>query len=80
MHSDASMQLNVVAIRALTTEITEYRFARPDGGVLPEFTPCAHITVTTPAGANRRYSWVNAGDEQREYVIAVKRERVSRGG
>ena len=41
MHSDASMQLNVVAIRALTTEITEYRFARPDGGVLPEFTPGA---------------------------------------
>jgi phthalate 4,5-dioxygenase reductase component len=80
MHSDASMQLNVVAIRPLTTEITEYRFARPDGGVLPEFTPGAHITVTTPAGANRRYSLVNAGDEPREYVIAVKRERVSRGG
>lgn len=80
MQSNASMQLNIVAIRPLTSEITEYRFARPDGGVLPEFTPGAHITVTTPAGANRRYSLVNAGDEPSEYVIAVKREQLSRGG
>lgn len=80
MQSEASMQLNVVAVRPLTTEITEYRLMRPDGGVLPAFSPGAHITVTTPNGANRRYSLVNAGNEPSEYVIAVKRERLSRGG
>lgn len=80
MQSEASMQLDVVEVRPLTSEITEYRLRQPDGGALPAFTPGAHITVTTPGGANRRYSLVNSGHEPSEYVIAVKREQLSRGG
>lgn len=80
MQSDVAMRLQVTAVSALTPEITEYRLAHFDGADLPAFTPGAHITVTTPSGANRRYSLVNDGQAPTEYVIAVKRERLSRGG
>jgi phthalate 4,5-dioxygenase reductase subunit len=71
----------VVRKRALTPAICEFTLERPGGGALPAYTAGAHITVRTPAGPMRRYSLVGAGeDEPGRYVIAVKRERESRGG
>lgn len=74
------MTLQVTAQRDLARDIREFTFARPDGSMLPPFTPGAHVTVETPSGAMRRYSLVNDGTAPTEYVIAVKRDARGRGG
>lgn len=76
----ASRELVVAQRRALTEEIVEFTLADPAGDALDQFTPGAHITVETPSGAMRRYSLVNNGAAPDRYVIALKRERDSRGG
>lgn len=74
------IDVTITARRALTDTITEFTLTPVAGGVLPAFTPGAHITVATPSGAMRRYSLVGDGAEPSEYVIALKREPASRGG
>lgn len=60
--------------------IHRFELRDPDGGELPEFTPGSHIIVTTPSGAERKYSLSNDPSETDRYVIAVKRETDGRGG
>jgi len=66
--------------RPLTDAICEFTLAPMDETALPSFEPGAHVTVETPSGATRRYSLVNNGANPESYVIAVKREKESRGG
>jgi phthalate 4,5-dioxygenase reductase subunit len=51
-----------------------------DGGLLPPFTPGAHLNIRVPNGHFRNYSICNAATERDRYVIAVKREVGGRGG
>lgn len=51
-----------------------------DSGILPSFTPGAHIQVRTPNGLLRKYSLCGDPAESDRYVIAVKREQGGRGG
>jgi ferredoxin-NADP reductase/nitrite reductase/ring-hydroxylating ferredoxin subunit len=53
---------------------------RPLTGELATFQPGAHIDVHLPNGDIRQYSITNGPGEADRYVIAVKREAVSRGG
>lgn len=76
----AFIKMRVARRRPLTAQITEFVLVPLKDMVLPPFTPGAHITVKTPAGAMRRYSLVGGSEEPKEYVIAVKREPFSRGG
>jgi ferredoxin-NADP reductase len=52
----------------------------PEGGVLPAWTPGAHVDVTLPSGLIRQYSLCGDPSTASRYRIAVLREEVSRGG
>lgn len=75
-----TMNLSVMRAEAIASEIQAFEFRRPDGADLPAFTAGAHITVTTPSGARRKYSLCNDQAERDRYVIAVKRDGAGRGG
>jgi len=60
--------------------IVSYELRSTDGSLLPEFTAGAHIDLKLPIGMMRSYSLLNPQDERHRYVIAVQRDRASRGG
>lgn len=60
--------------------IISYELMRSDGGELPEFTAGAHINISLPSGLVRSYSLINSQSERHRYVIAVQKDRESRGG
>ncbi len=72
-----------VRVKALTWEapgIVSIDLRPLEGSVLPPFTAGAHVDLHLPAGAVRSYSLLNAQSERHRYVIAVQRDRASRGG
>jgi tetrachlorobenzoquinone reductase len=60
--------------------IVSYDLRSPEGGELPPFTAGAHIDLTLPNGLVRSYSLLNSQSERHRYVIAVQKDRASRGG
>lgn len=52
----------------------------PLSGSFPSFSPGAHIDLHLPNRLVRSYSLVNPSGERSRYVIAVARDRASRGG
>lgn len=52
----------------------------PGAGPFPAFTAGAHIDLHLPGGLVRSYSLLNDPAEQHRYVVAVLKERASRGG
>lgn len=60
--------------------VLSYELRPLEGGELPAFTAGAHIDVTLPNGLVRSYSLVNPQWERHRYVIAVQKDRASRGG
>ncbi|MCY0096913.1 PDR/VanB family oxidoreductase [Hoeflea ulvae] len=75
-----TIRMAVAARRSLTPSIMEFVLTPAEVTTLPGYGPGAHVTVQTPSGAMRRYSLTGAGDDPKQYVIAVKREPASRGG
>lgn len=65
---------NVEARDIVTLELV------PVAGALPPFTAGAHIDVHLPNGLVRQYSLANDPAERDRYLIAVQRDRASRGG
>lgn len=72
--------LRVTRKQRLTTDITLFELAHPQGQALPVFTPGAHITVQTPAGVRRSYSLCSDPEHTATWQIAVKRDAKGRGG
>jgi vanillate O-demethylase ferredoxin subunit len=70
----------VKSIRHEAEGISSFELRPADGHSLPGFTAGAHITVDMAAGISRSYSLVNSQEETHRYVIAVSRDRASRGG
>jgi ferredoxin-NADP reductase len=60
--------------------ITSFELRPTDGKELPEFTAGAHIDIKLPNGLMRSYSLVNPQSERHRYVIAVQKDKMSRGG
>lgn len=60
--------------------ILSYELRSLEGAELPPFTAGAHIDLTLPNGLVRSYSLVNPQSERHRYVIAVQKDRASRGG
>lgn len=56
-----------------------FEFRDPADAALPKFTAGAHVRVTSPNGAVRKYSLCNDPDETDRYMIAVKRDPAGRG-
>lgn len=70
-------------VRSATWEapnIISYELRPLEAGELPPFTAGAHIDLTLPNGLIRSYSLVNPQSERDRYVIAVQKDRASRGG
>jgi phthalate 4,5-dioxygenase reductase subunit len=74
------LSLRVVRTELAAEGIKLIELRDDDGGELPAFTAGAHIKVVTPSGTARQYSLCNDPIERDHYVIAVKKERLGRGG
>ncbi len=69
-------------IRSITWEgegICSFELVAPQGVTLPEHAAGAHVDLHLPGGLVRQYSLTNAWDGRR-LVVAVGRDRTSRGG
>lgn len=65
---------------ALTPEVVALTLADPDGGLLPAWTPGAHIDVRLPSGRRRQYSLCGPPGRRTDYRIAVRRIADGGGG
>jgi ferredoxin-NADP reductase len=69
----------VVAKRELVApDVVALTLADPDGGLLPSWTPGAHIDVALPSGRRRQYSLCGPPGRRTDYRIAVR--RIADGG
>lgn len=73
-------QLVVAAVEEPAPGVKRFTLADEDGWRLPPFRPGAHIDLYLANGQVRTYSLCNAPDDDRRYVIAVKKEQDGRGG
>ena len=72
--------LRIARAEAIAAGIHLFELRDPRGAALPRFTAGAHVQVTSPNGAVRKYSLCNDPAEAHRYVIAVKRDPAGRGG
>ena len=72
--------LRVARVDPIARDIYRFELRHPQGGSLPPFTAGAHVSVTAPNGALRKYSLCNDPAEVERYVIAVKRDPAGHGG
>ena len=75
-----TLSLRIISATWEAPDIVSYELRPPEGGELPAFTAGAHIDLTLPNGLVRSYSLVNPQSERHRYVIAVQKDRASRGG
>src|SRR5258705_11370445 len=71
--------LRVARAEPIARAIHLLELRHPDGLALPAFTAGAHVPVTSPNGAVRKYSLCNHPAETDRYVIAVKRDPAGHG-
>jgi phthalate 4,5-dioxygenase reductase component len=72
--------LRVAQTEPVADGIQLFELRAESGGLLPAFTPGAHVNVRVPNGSYRNYSICNDPSERDRYVIAVKRDVGGRGG
>ena len=70
----------VSKVEDLGNDTKRFTLVDQDDWELPPFRPGAHIDLHLAQGLVRTYSLCNEPDDDRRYVIAVKREREGRGG
>jgi ferredoxin-NADP reductase len=75
-----TLRLRVKSATWEAPNIVSYDLRPPEAGQLPAFTAGSHIDLTLPNGLIRSYSLVNPQSERHRYVIAVQKDRASRGG
>lgn len=64
----------------LSPDVVALTFADPAGGLLPSWTPGAHIDVQLPSGRRRQYSLCGIPGRRTDYRIAVRRLDDGGGG
>lgn len=64
----------------LTPDVVALTLADPEGGLLPSWTPGAHIDVALPSGRIRQYSLSGPPGRRTDYRIAVRRLAGGGGG
>lgn len=80
MDEPVTLQLRIKSVTWEAPSIVSYDLRPLEGGKLPPFTAGAHIDLALPNGLVRSYSLLNAQAERHRYVIAVQKDRSSRGG
>jgi vanillate O-demethylase ferredoxin subunit len=81
-NADKTTMLNLRVKSAIweAPNILSYELRPTDDKVLPPFTAGAHIDLKLPSGLIRSYSLINPQSERHRFVIAVQKDRMSRGG
>ena len=81
LHEDADgvLDLRVEEMRREAEGVLSLTLADPDGGLLPEWAPGAHIDIEFP-DITRQFSLCGDPADRSRYRIAVLREPASRGG
>ena len=74
------IDVQVNAIRDITSGVREFYFVSSDGSALPAYTPGAHINIEIPGIGPRHYSLVFPWEKGNGYTIAAQREDKGRGG
>ncbi|HTX98212.1 MAG TPA: PDR/VanB family oxidoreductase [Mycobacterium sp.] len=64
----------------LSPDVIALTLADPDGGLLPSWTPGAHIDVRLPSGRRRQYSLCGSPGRRTDYRIAIRRIADGGGG
>ena len=64
----------------LAPDVVALTLVDPDGGLLPSWTPGAHIDVQLPSGRRRQYSLCGPPGRRTDYRIAVRRIADGGGG
>jgi ferredoxin-NADP reductase len=75
--------LSVLVVRNLVQEADDVlglTLEHPDGALLPEWSPGAHMDLVLKPGMVRQYSLCGEISDRRSYQIAVLRDRDGRGG
>ena len=80
MTADEQIVVTVGSVRRETDTVNSYELRPIDGGLLPAFTPGAHIDLHLDNGLTRSYSLMNCSRERGRYQVAVDRAAQSRGG
>lgn len=80
MNEPVTLQLRIKSVTWEAPSIVSYDLRPLEGGDLPSFNAGAHIDLALPNGLVRSYSLLNAQTERHRYVIAVQKDRASRGG
>lgn len=74
------IQVVLKQVKQMAPGVARFRFARPDGGELPQFEAGAHIDVVVAPEFFRQYSLCSNPAERNHYDVAVLREDAGRGG
>ena len=74
-----TLPVRVAEIRQESIDVRSFRL-EPVEGTLPAYAPGAHVDVHLPGGLIRQYSLCEPAGADWRYLVAVKREPVSRGG
>lgn len=73
-------KLRIERTAPIARDIHLFELRDAAGAPLPAFTAGAHVTVTAPNGARRKYSLCNDPAERDRFEIAVKRDAGGHGG
>jgi phthalate 4,5-dioxygenase reductase component len=80
LNPELVMRLRVESAKPVARDVRQFDLVHPEGALLPEFAPGAHLLIQAPNGVTRRYSLCDAPGDRLRYSIAVKREASGRGG
>lgn len=75
-----SLTALIHTLRFEAEDITSIELRPVGGAQFPAFAPGAHIDLHLPNGMVRSYSLVNPSGETHRYLVAVLKDRASRGG
>ncbi|MBL8336416.1 MAG: oxidoreductase [Rhodoferax sp.] len=75
-----SLNALIHTLRYEAEDITSIELRPVGGGSFPAFAAGSHIDLHLPNGMVRSYSLVNPSGETQRYVVAVLKDRASRGG
>jgi ferredoxin-NADP reductase len=78
--SNDTFDLVVLGLRQESNSVMSLELALPDGSVLPQWQPGAHLDIVLPSGLVRQYSLCSNPGDLRKYRLAVLRETDGRGG
>src|ERR671912_727634 len=73
-------EMRLTVVTPVADDTTLFPFRALDGQELPGIEPGAHIDLHLPTGIVRQYSLVIDEEDRRQYVVAIKKDRKSRGG